>query len=178
MYEDIKDGQDGEGDKVSILDDVDFELELIHKDEINVAYILQLLARYQDADEKDKEAHKNNIMSIINGQAHLRSKKELIEKFINENMLHISDSDNIENEFEKFWEDEKEIAYDKLCSEENLDCEKVKQVVDTYVYEERKPLKDDIAGTLLVKPKLLERKKIVPRVLDKVVEFVDKFYDL
>jgi len=41
-----------------------------------------------------------------------------------------------------------------------------------------KPLKDDIANTLLVKPKLLDRKKIVPRVLDKVVEFVDKFYDL
>lgn len=178
LYEKIK-SEKGEGsEKVSILDDVDFELELIHKDEINVAYILQLLASYKDADEKDKEAHKNNIMSIINGQAQLRSKKELIEKFINENMLHISDSDNIENEFEKFWEDEKEIAYDKLCSEENLDCEKVKQVIDTYVYEERKPLKDDIADTLLVKPKLLERKKIVPRVLDKIIEFVDKFYDL
>lgn len=179
MYEEIKGAKgDGEGEKVSILDDVDFELELIHKDEINVAYILQLLARYKDASDKDKEAHKNNIMSIINGQAHLRSKKELIEKFINENMLHISDSDNIENEFEKFWDTEKEIAYDKLCLEENLDCTKIKQVIDTYVYEERKPLKDDIAGTLLVKPKLLERKKIVPRVLEKVVEFVDKFYDL
>jgi type I restriction-modification system DNA methylase subunit len=104
--------------------------------------------------------------------------QELIKKFINENMMNISDSDNIENEFEKFWEDEKQIAYDKLCTEENLDCAKVRQVVDTYVYEERKPLKDDIAGTLLVKPKLLERKKIVPRVLDKIVQFVDKFYDL
>ena len=178
LYEEIKGGQGGEGEKVSILDDVDFELELIHKDEINVLYILQLLARYKDADEKDKEAHKNTIMGIINGQAHLRSKKELIEKFINENMLHISDSDDIENEFEKFWKEEKEIAYKKLCSEEKLDCAKVRQVIDTYVYEERKPLKDDIANTLLVKPKLLERKKIVPRVLDKVVEFVDKFYDL
>ncbi len=178
LYEEIKDGIGEKGEKVSILDDVDFELELIHKDEINVLYILQLLARYKDADEKDKETHKNNIMAIINGQAHLRSKKELIEKFINENMLHISDSDDIENEFEKFWEEEKESAYKKLCSEEKLDCIKVRQVVDTYVYEERKPLKDDIANTLLVKPKLLERKKIVPRVLDKVVAFVDKFYDL
>jgi len=178
LYEKIK-NEKGEGSKkVSILDDVDFELELIHKDEINVAYILQLLARYKDADEKDKEAYKNNIMSIVSGQTHLRSKKELIEKFINENMLHISESDDIENEFEKFWEKEKESAYDKLCMEENLDCEKVKQVVDTYVYEERKPLKDDVAKTLKVKPKLLERKKIVPRVLEKIVKFVDTFYDL
>ena len=176
LYEKSKSQKESE--KVSILEDVDFELELIHKDEINVAYILQLLARYKDADEKDKEAQKNNIMSIISGQTHLRSKKELIEKFINENMLHISDSDDIENEFEKFWKEEKESAYDKLCLEENLDCEKVKQVVDTYVYEERKPLKDDVAKTLKVKPKLLERKKIVPRVLEKIVKFVDTFYDL
>jgi len=176
LYEKTKSQKESE--KVSILEDVDFELELIHKDEINVAYILQLLARYKDADEKDKEAQKNNIMSIISGQTHLRSKKELIEKFINENMLHIRDSDDIENEFEKFWEEEKESAYNKLCLEENLDCEKVKQVVDTYVYEERKPLKDDVAKTLKVKPKLLERKKIVPRVLEKIVKFVDTFYDL
>ncbi len=178
MYEKIK-AQKGEGsEKVSILDDVDFELELIHKDEINVAYILQLLGRYKDTEKEDKEAQKNNIMNIINSQTHLRSKKELIEKFINENMLHISDSDDIENEFEKFWEKEKENAYNKLCLDEKLDREKVKKVVDTYVYEERKPLKDNIAKTLLFKPKLLERKKIVPRVLQKVVEFVDTFYDV
>ena len=176
LYEKVK--HDKESEKVSILDDVDFELELIHKDEINLSYILQLLARYSDANEEEREAQKKNIISIISGQTHLRSKKELIEKFINENMMHIRDSDSIENEFEKFWEQEKERAYDKLCQEENLDCQKVKEVVDTYIYEEREPLKDDVAKTLKVKPKLLERKKIVPRVLEKIVKFVDTFYDL
>ena len=34
-----------------------------------------------------------------------------------------------------------------------------------------------MAKTLNVKPKLLERKKIVPRVLDKIIGFVEKFYD-
>jgi len=178
LYEKIK-AERGKGkEKVSILEDVDFELELIHKDEINVAYILTLLGGYKDADEKDREAHKRNILSIIDGQVNLRSKRELIEKFINENMQGISDSEDIENEFEKFWEAEKESAYDELCKEENLKCDEVRKVVDTYVYEERKPLKDDVAKTLKVKPKLLERKTIVPRVLDKIVEFVDKFYDL
>lgn len=40
-----------------------------------------------------------------------------------------------------------------------------------------KPLKDDIAKTLKIKPKLLERKRIIPRVLDKILGFVEKFYD-
>ena len=176
LYEKIKGGVGKE--KVSILEDVDFELELIHKDEINVAYILMLLGKYKDVDEKDRETHKNNILSIINSQVNLRSKKELIEKFIDENMQGITDSDNIENEFEKFWEEEKEKAYDTLCEEENLLCDEVRKVVDTYIYEERKPLKDDVAKTLKVKPKLLERQIIIPRVLNKIVQFVDKFYDL
>ncbi len=176
LYEIIKPTQTKE--KVSILEDVDFELELIHKDEINVTYILTLLSRYKDADEKDREAHKKNILLIVDGQVNLRSKRELIEKFINENMQGISDSDNIENEFEKFWEVEKERAYDALCQEENLICEEVRKVVDTYIYEERIPLKDDIAKTLKIKPKLLERGVVIPRVLDKIVKFVDKFYDI
>lgn len=176
LYEIIKPTQTKE--KVSILEDVDFELELIHKDEINVTYILMLLSRYKDADEKDKETHKKNILSIIDGQVQLRSKKELIEKFINENMQGISDSDNIENEFEKFWEVEKEKAYDALCKDENLNATELKKVVDTYIYEQRVPLKDDVAKTLNEKPKLLERKVIIPRVLEKIVKFVDKFYDM
>jgi len=177
IYEKIK-HEKGEGaEKVSILEDVDFELELIHKDEINVAYILQLLARYKDAEGEEKEKQFKNIMNIINGQANLRSKKELIEKFIQENMIHIADSDSVENEFEKFWDAEKEKAYDTLCEEENLNCEEVRKVVDTYIYEERVPLKDDVYKTLNFKPKYMERKKIVPRVLEKIVTFVEMFYD-
>jgi type I restriction enzyme R subunit len=176
LYEEIK-SKKGEGEKVSILEDVDFELELIHKDEINVSYILRLLALYKDATETEKKKHKDNITNVINSNPQLRSKRELIEKFIDDNLMKIEDSDAIEDEFEKFWDVEKEKAFDVLCEEEKLDCHKIKQVVDTYIYEERLPLKDDIAKTLLTKPKLLERKKIVPRVLDKVVQFVEKFYD-
>src|SRR5690606_11559484 len=44
-YLDIYDSSKKPGkEKVSILNDVDFELELIHRDEINVSYILKLLA--------------------------------------------------------------------------------------------------------------------------------------
>jgi len=56
LYEEIKTKKGGD-EKVSILEDVDFELELIHKDEINVAYILRLLALYKDATETEKQKH-------------------------------------------------------------------------------------------------------------------------
>jgi len=177
MYEEIR-NTTLKGEKVSILEDVDFELELIHKDEINVNYILQLLSRYKDTkDDEVKQKQKENITNILNNNPQLRSKKELIQKFINENLMEIKTSEDIQEEFEKFWDEEKTKAYDKLCEEENLDFKKVKQVVDKYIYEQRTPLKDDIAKTLKAKPKLLERKRIVPRVLEKIINFVEKFYD-
>jgi type I restriction enzyme R subunit len=177
MYEEIGKGKDGV-EKVSILEDVDFELELIHKDEINVIYILQLLAQYQDTEDKTlKSKQKENISNLLGNNPQLRSKRELIERFINENLAHIKSSDDIEQEFEKFWDAEKEKAFNELCVEENLQSDKVRQVIDTYIYDERKPLANDVALTLKVKPKLLERKKIVPRVLEKIVDFVDKFFE-
>ena len=91
----------GEGtEKVSILEDVDFELELIHKDEINVAYILKLLAKYKDSTEDEKQRQRDNISNILTNNPQLRSKKELIEKFINENLYSINE-DDIEDEFDK-----------------------------------------------------------------------------
>ncbi len=164
-------------EKVSILDDVDFELELIQRDDINVSYILTLLGNYKDSNDEQKKKQKENITNLLNNNVSLRSKRELIEKFINENLMQVKDDENISEEFEKFWEDEKEKAYETLCKDEDLDCVKVRAVVDKYIYEQRKPLKDEVAKTLNVKPKLLEKRKIVPRVLDKIVNFVDKFYD-
>jgi len=178
MYENIgKEAKDG-NEKVSILEDVDFELELIHTDEINVNYILRLLGQYKDIeDEEQRKKQKENITNILNNNPQLRSKRELIEQFINENLLQIKNSEDIEEEFEKFWDEQKEKSFEELCKEENLLNDEVKRVIDTYIYEQRKPLANDIAKTLKIKPKLLARKKIVPRVLDKIIDFVDKFFE-
>ncbi len=173
LYEKIK--TDKTSEKVSILEDVDFEFELIAKDEINVSYILKLLARYKELKESDKEAFRDNIINILSSNPQLRSKRELIEKFINENLANI-DVGNIEEEFEKFWDDERVKEFDKICKEENLIKDEVKNVIDTYLYDERVPLGDDIVKTLQIKPKLLERKKIATRVLDRLMAFVEKFY--
>jgi type I restriction enzyme R subunit len=176
LYESIK--HDRESEKVSILEDVDFELELIHKDEINVSYILMLLAKLKDAKDEDKKAQKEHIANIIKGDASLRSKRELIEKFINENLMQIENSEMVMEEFEKFWEVERERGFEELCKEENLKSDEVEKVISNYMYDERKPLKEDVVKTLKVKPKLLERRKVIPRVTDKILGYVSKFMDI
>lgn len=179
-YLDIKERIDirgNSGEKVSILDNLDFALELIHKDKINVTYILRLLSKYLEAGTvEEKVREKENINNILNSNPQLRSKKELIEQFIDTTLEGIN-ADDIDEEYDKFVEVEKEKALDKLVETEKLKRQELTNVIDTYLYDGRKPLNDDIAKTLEVKPKLLERKKVIPRVLDKITSFVEKFYD-
>jgi len=175
LYDAIK--GDRTKEKISILDDVDFELELIHVDEINVHYILTLLGQMVEAQEDEKEKQKANILNIINANATLRSKRELIEKFINENMPNIKEASEVMEAFELFWDEERERGFEELCENENLKPDEVEKVISTYIYDEKKPLKEQIVKTLKVKPKLLERKKVIPRVGNKIMGYVATFMD-
>ena len=51
-----------------------------------------------------------------------------------------------------------------------------KKVIEKYLYERKTPERDDVVKALKVKPKLLERKKLLPKLLDKIIEHVNKFY--
>jgi len=175
LYDKVKNNREHE--KVSILDDVDFELELIHRDDINVDYILRLLAQYVDADAKKRKAILKNINDIISGDLVLRSKKELIEKFISESLPEINDSTEIDDKFSEFWQAEQVKEFEKIVKDEGLMSEKLQGIIDTYLYSGRKPRRDDLAKTLAKKPKILERDSIVQRIAKKVNSFIETFVD-
>ena len=161
--------------KTSILDDIDFELELIHRDQINVAYILQLLAQLKESKASDAAAQKKAIIDMLSGDIELRSKRELIEKFIEENLPHISDVDAIQDEFERFWHEEKIMALSKICEEEHLDQKQFKSLIESYTNYGREPLRDDIFKCLENRPSILKAREIGERILDKMKDFVQVF---
>ncbi|MBE7689216.1 type I restriction endonuclease subunit R [Tenacibaculum piscium] len=170
--------QDISKEKVSILDDVDFELELIHSDEINVTYILKLLAILKDVKKEDQEAKKKEVVDLLTGEANLRSKRELIEKFIEDNLPAIEDSETIPQEFEKFWSEEQRKAFEVFVKEESLSPEKTEKLIQNYLYAEREPLRDELLDLIEgTKPSVLKRKLIGYRILNKIVNFVETFID-
>ena len=163
-------------EKVSILNDVDFELELIHRDEINVTYILKLLAELKGAKESDRKAKHKEVVDLLTGEVNLRSKKELIEKFIEENLPSIHDTDDIPEEFEKYWTREQEKAFNQFVDEENLVYDKTEKLIENYLYAEREPLRDDLLDLIDgEQPSVLQRKSIGDRLLNRVVDFVETF---
>jgi type I restriction enzyme, R subunit len=138
-------------------------------------YILKLLAKLKTGSKKQQEKAKKEIVDLLTGELQLRSKRELIEKFIEENLPHIDDVEEIPNAFEAFVDEEKQAAIKTLATEEKLEVDKLKKVIGDYLFTERKPLPDQIVNMLEVKPKLLERSSIVQRVTDKIVKFVETF---
>jgi type I restriction enzyme R subunit len=174
LYDKVKDEHQVE--KVSILEDVDFELELIHRDEVNVTYILKLLAALKDTTKEDKVRKQKEIIDLLTGEANLRSKRELIEKFILENLPVIEDTDTIPEEFDKYWNEEQQKAFNQLVQEENLSADKTHKLIESYLFAEREPLRDEVLDLIEgEKPSVLVRKKLGDKILNKIVGFVETF---
>ena len=174
LYDKVKSNHQKE--KVSILEDVDFELELIHRDEINVNYIIQLLIKLKASVQKDATKTEKEIFNLLNSDAQLRSKRELIEKFIQENLPVLEDTDDIPEAFDKFWNEEQQKAFHKLVKDENLSADKTEKIIEDYLFAEREPLRDELLELIEGnKPTVLERKKVGDRILSKILDFVDTF---
>ena len=161
--------------KTSILDDIDFELELIHRDLINVAYIIKLLAKLKQAKTSEAEKQKKAIMDLLGGDIELRSKRELIEKFIQENLPKIDNADNIQDEFEKYWQEQKILALNALCEEEHLDKEQFKALIEAYIFSGQDPLRDEVLKCLGNRPSIFQAREIGERIIYKMKEYVEVF---
>ncbi|CAG2534730.1 R subunit [Maribacter dokdonensis] len=173
LYDKVK--RDNQKQKTSILADIDFELELIHSDHINVAYIIKLLAKLKGATKSEAQKQKKAILDLLGGDTMLRSKRELIEKFIEENLPNIDDTDNIQDEFETYWQEQKILALAKLCKEENLDKLQFNALINSYIYSGKEPIRDDIFKCLDNRPSILKAREIGERILLKMKEFIEVF---
>ncbi len=182
-YLDIYDrSHEDEAEVASILDEVDFELELIHRDEVNVAYILQLLGDIQEkrrteGDSADTQKAIQNVLDMLGNETQLRSKRELIERFIQEYMPNISNAQNMSEIFAGFWNKEKRQAIHDLCEREQLDKDGIYKLIDQYNFSGKDPLRDDIFKHLSYKPKLMERKRVYTRIIGEFKDIIHKYED-
>lgn len=113
------------GDKENINADLVFEMELIRQVEINIDYIMMLVAKYHASNCKDK----NILVTIdkaINSSIQLRSKKELIENFIKT----INASTEVDEDWRRFVSEQKESDIANLIAKEKLKPEETRKFID------------------------------------------------
>ena len=115
----------GKGEKENINDDIVFEIELIRQVEINIDYILMLVAKYHDGNCEDKEILVT-IDKAINSSIQLRSKKELIENFIRT----VNASTEVDEDWRRFVLEQKETDLSAIITEEKLKPEETRKFID------------------------------------------------
>ena len=175
LYDKVRTNRQKE--KISILEDIDFELELIHRDEINVSYIIALLRNMQSAKPGEQEKQRKTLLGILDTEIQLRSKKVLIERFIAEHFPAIPKEGDVGAAFEQYWTKEKHKAIQVLSKEEGLDIDGLQKLIGDYLFTEKTPLPDTIIAIAHARPQLKERLPFVRRITDKIKLFVETFID-
>ncbi|HOL03634.1 MAG TPA: type I restriction endonuclease subunit R [Fervidobacterium sp.] len=112
-------------DKETINDDIIFEIELVKQIEVNIDYILMLVAKYQQSNCNDKDIL-TTIDKAINSSIELRSKKELIERFIEQ----VNVSTKVDEDWRKFLDERKEEDISAIIEEEKLKPEETRRFID------------------------------------------------
>lgn len=108
----------------------------------------------------------------------LRSKRDLIERFISDYLPNIASSDQVEAGFNDFWTEEREKSVAQFCADEGLKREDVDAMIAAYHFTQKAPLREAIVSALKVKPKILERKSLVQRIADRLMGLIATFDDL
>ena len=102
-------------EKESIVDDIVFEMELVRQVDVNIDYILMLVEKYRRENGTDKEL-KLAIDKAIGSSLELRSKRELIEAFIEE----VNAAGDIAEQWMAFVRERKRRDIAELIETENL----------------------------------------------------------
>ncbi len=122
LYDKLRKHQ--KSNKENVSDDIEFEIELVKQVTVNIDYILQLVAEYHKSKIKDKEIL-TAIDKAMDSSIELRSKKKLIEEFINTLNVH----SDVDRDWRKFTDKNKAEELEKIIKEENLKPEKTKKFI-------------------------------------------------
>jgi type I restriction enzyme, R subunit len=178
LYNEYKKTQNA--DKESILDDLVFELELVKQVEINVDYILMLVRQLQET-KGDQSANKEieaNISRAIDSSVTLRSKKDLIEKFISQ----LNVETDVDNGWRNFISEQRKIELEDIIEQERLDAAGTHVFMDQ-AFEEGQVSTYGTAFTRLIPAKSMfspdddhgEQKR---RIANQLQSFFERFFGL
>jgi len=173
--------REDEGERESINDDVVFEIELIKQVEINVDYILMLVAKWREERGNGADKETSALMDIqrsIDSSPTLRNKKDLIMDFVDR----VSASGEIDEEWRSYISAQRTAELDAIISEENLKPEETKTFVE-HAFRDGAVPTTGTAITKILPPASRfsaggshgEKKQ---RVLDRLGEFFERFFGL
>lgn len=172
-YLDLATGKETQN-KVSILNDIDFELELMYTDKINVDYILNLM---KSIDLTDKEQTDKDIKDILNklenaDNKDLRLKSDLIREFLNKIIPTLNENDSVEENYYNFMDEHRRKEIEDIAKKYNIDVNLLNDIIGEYEYS-------GILDTGKIKEKidkpLIEKVNITKSIKEFIVNLINRF---
>ncbi|GAB6397730.1 type I restriction endonuclease subunit R [Faecalimonas mobilis] len=178
-YQDLRDEwkrKREKGELSDITDDVIFEVELIKQVEINIDYILMLVKKYHDTHCEDKEIL-ITIRKAIEASPELRSKKELIEAFMNG----VNDVDDVMIEWHDYVVEMREQELTIIIEEERLKPIETRKFLESAFQEgEVKTVGTDIDKIMPPVSRFGGGNRALKKktVIDRLKAYFEKFYGI
>ena len=161
-------------EKENINDDIVFEMELIKQVDINIDYILMLVAKYHDSNCQDAEILVD-IKKAIGGSIELRSKKQLIEDFI----AQINTSTDIQKDWQSYIAKKREEELTAIIAEQKLKPEETKTFIEN-------SFRDGVLRTTGIDIDIIlppvsrfgggNRSEVKKTVIERLKEFFEKYF--
>ena len=155
--------------------DIDFEIDSIKKQIIDVDYILDLLKNCQNLGENETKIEKNRISEILNKSSNQIKQKDMLLNFINKEMVS-EKKYSIDEEYFQFANNQKKSLIESICHKENINTDKFTELLDNFNFDKKTPLSDNVIDVLNTKPKLSDRKLITDKIIKKINE-IDKLFN-
>lgn len=172
-YLDLATGKETQN-KVSILNDIDFELELMYTDKINVDYILNLM---KSIDLTNKEQTNKDIKEILNklenaDNKDLRLKSDLVREFLNKIIPTLNENDSVEENYYNFMDEHRKKEIEDIAKKYDIDIELLNDIIGEYEYS-------GILDTGKIKEKidkpLIEKVNITKSIKEFIENLINKF---
>ncbi|MDY2883772.1 MAG: restriction endonuclease subunit R, partial [Romboutsia timonensis] len=173
IYDDVKRNKTS-GEKVSILEDIDFGIELMQTDRINVEYIMNLI---RNIDRTNKEAQKKDMEYIFKeldrtDNPKLRKKVDLIKDFLIKQFPNIPPEENVDDAYNTYENNVRNGEIEEFSNKHNVDIDFVKDEISEYEFTGNID-KEKIINS--IRMPYIKKRKLTNLVIDFIKENVFKY---
>jgi type I restriction enzyme R subunit len=165
-----------EKEVVSVLNDVDFCIELIESDRINVAYIMNLIRNINFKDKKKRDKDIEHIKDELDrsDNTHLHKKIDILRAFLDEVVSGFEGSEDVDSEYNAFENKRKKEEIEQFAKSENIDSKILQQEIAEYEFTSvLNP--GEIRDRIETPMPLLKKRSLVNRIVDFIKSHVERY---
>ena len=163
-------------DVVSVLADVDFCIELMESDRINVAYIMNLIRNIHFDDKVKKNYDIRHIKEELSrtDNPRLLRKVEILQAFLDKVVIHLNSADEIDAAYNEFENKEKQREIEEFAGKEELNFNVLADIISEYEFSgvlDVGNIRDRIEKPM----PLLKKRSLVNRIVDFIHAHCEKY---